>query len=135
MAFNCAVPPAATCGAGGVTLIDAKAMTLIVACVKLKMLLPAAAEHESSAEYVPNFVSGPVETEPEPERLACVGIPSLAVIEHCVGGNDSGDAVAAGPHVSVAVAGVAEVTMTVAGEGVSVTQGGTLFVGHSAFAG
>jgi hypothetical protein len=50
VAVNCVVPPAATCGAGGVTLIDAKAMTLIVACVKLMMLLPAAAEHESCAE-------------------------------------------------------------------------------------
>src|ERR1700721_746461 len=115
MAFNCAVPPAATCGPGGVTLIDAKAMTLIVACVKLMMLLPAAAEHESSAEYVPNFVSGPVETEPEPERLPCVGIPSLAVIEHCVGGNESGTGVAAGPHVSVGVAGLAEGTRPGAG--------------------
>ena len=50
MAVNCVVPPAATCGAAGVTLIEASAMTLIVACVKLAMLLPAAAVHESSAE-------------------------------------------------------------------------------------
>ena len=69
MAVNCAVPAAANCGAGGVTLIDAKAMTLIVACVKLEMLLPAAAKHMSCAEYVPSFVSGPVAAEPEPDRL------------------------------------------------------------------
>ena len=50
VAVNCVVPPAATCGVGGVTLIDAKAMTLIVACVKLEMLLPAAAVHMSCAE-------------------------------------------------------------------------------------
>ena len=50
MAVNCVVPPAATCGACGITAIDANAMTLIVACVKLMMLLPAAAEHESCAE-------------------------------------------------------------------------------------
>jgi hypothetical protein len=72
VAVNCVVPPAATCGAGGVTLIDAKAMTFTVACVKLMMLLPAAAEHESSAEYVPSLVSGPVATEPEPDRLPCI---------------------------------------------------------------
>ena len=72
MAVNWVVAPAATCGAGGVTLIDAKAMTLIVACVKLEMLLPAAAEHESSAEYVPSLVSGPVATEPEPDRFPSI---------------------------------------------------------------
>jgi hypothetical protein len=47
VAVNCVVPPAATCGAGGVTLIDASAMTFTMACVKLVMLLPAAAEHMS----------------------------------------------------------------------------------------
>jgi hypothetical protein len=61
--------------------------------------------------------------------------PSLAMIEHCVGGNDSGKAVVAGPQVSVAAPGLPALIMTVAGEGVSVTQGGTLFVGHPAFAG
>ncbi len=77
----------------------------------------------------------PVETEPEPETVAGVrNVPSLAEIEHCVGGNDKGNAVAAGPQFSVAAAGLAELKVTVAGEGVSVTQGGTLFVGHSAFA-
>jgi hypothetical protein len=57
------------------------------------------------------------------------------MIEHCVGGNDNGNAVAAGPQVSVAVPGLAALMTTVAGEGVSVTHGGTFFVGHSAFAG
>lgn len=47
VAVNCVVPPAATCGAAGVTLIDASAMTFTVACVTLVMLLPAAAEHMS----------------------------------------------------------------------------------------
>jgi hypothetical protein len=47
VAVNCVVPPAATCGAGGVTPMDASAMTFTVACVKLVMLLPAAAEHVS----------------------------------------------------------------------------------------
>ena len=40
MAVNCVVPPAATCGAGGVTLIEASAMTftvpLAVAAVQAK---------------------------------------------------------------------------------------------------
>jgi hypothetical protein len=137
VALNCVVPPAATCGMAGVTLIDASAMTFAVACVKLLMLLPAAAEHMSCAEYVPSVVSGPVEMEPEPDRLPSVDLndPSLAEIEHCVGGYDSGYVVVAGPQVSVAAPGLVEVMMTVAGEGVSVTQGGTLFVGHSAFAG
>lgn len=77
----------------------------------------------------------PVETEPDPERLAGVrNVPSLAEIEHCVGGNDSGNAAAAGPQVSVAAAGLTEPMVRVAGEAVSVTQRGTLFVGHSAFA-
>ena len=40
----------------------------------------------------------------------------------------------AGPQLSVAAAGLTELSVTVAGEGVSVTQGGTLVVGHSAFA-
>ena len=80
-------------------------------------------------------MSVPVETVPEPETLAGVrNVPSLAEIEHCVGGNDSGNAVVAGPQFSVAAAGLAELKVTVAGDGVSVTQGGTLFVGHSAFA-
>ena len=47
VAVNCVVVPAGTCGACGVTAIDANAMTLIVACVKPVMLLPAAAEHTS----------------------------------------------------------------------------------------
>jgi hypothetical protein len=47
MAVNCVVPPAPTCGAGGVTLIEASAMTFTIACVKLVMLLPEAAEHMS----------------------------------------------------------------------------------------
>jgi hypothetical protein len=47
VAVNCVVPPAATCGAGGVTLIEDKAMTFTIACVKLEMLLPTAAEHMS----------------------------------------------------------------------------------------
>jgi len=47
MAVNCVAAPAATCGADGATLIDASAMTFTVACVKLVMLLPAAAEHMS----------------------------------------------------------------------------------------
>ena len=84
---------------------------------------------------MPSVVSVPVETVPEPETLAGVrNVPSLAEIEHCVGGYDRGNAVAAGPQVSVAAAGPAELKVTVAGDGVSVTQGGTLFVGHSAFA-
>ena len=47
MAVNCVVPPAGTCGVAGVTLIDASAMTFTIACVKLVMLLPAAAVHMS----------------------------------------------------------------------------------------
>lgn len=47
VAVNCVELPAAACGAGGVTLIDASAMTFTVACVKLVMLLPAAAVHIS----------------------------------------------------------------------------------------
>ena len=50
MAVSCVVPPAATCGVAGVTLIDVSAMTFTIACVKLMMLLPAAAEHMSCAE-------------------------------------------------------------------------------------
>lgn len=47
MAVNCVVPPAATCGACGVTLMEDKAMTFTIACEKLWMLLPAAAVHMS----------------------------------------------------------------------------------------
>ena len=47
MAVKCVVPPAPTCGAGGVTLIEASAMTFTIACVKLVIVLPAAAEHMS----------------------------------------------------------------------------------------
>jgi hypothetical protein len=50
VAVNCVAPPAATCGAAGVTLMEASAMTFTVACVKLVMLLPAAAEHISWTE-------------------------------------------------------------------------------------
>lgn len=83
VAFSCVVPPAATCGDAGVTLMDASAMTFTVACVKLVMLLPAAAEHMSCAEYVPSVVSVPVEMEPDPATLAGVtNVPSLAEIEH-----------------------------------------------------
>jgi hypothetical protein len=85
---------------------------------------------------VPNVVRVPVETEPEPPTLAGVkNVPSLAEIVHWAGGNDSGYAVVAGPQLSVAPAALVELMITVAGVGVSVTQGGTLFVGHSPFGG
>jgi hypothetical protein len=47
VAVNCVEPAAATCGAAGVTSIDASAITFTIACVKLVMLLPAAAVHMS----------------------------------------------------------------------------------------
>lgn len=74
--------------------------------------------------------------EPEPVTLAGVrNVPSLAEIEHCAAGKDRGKAAVAGPQVSVAATGPAELKVTVAGVGVRETQGGTLVVGHSAFAG
>ena len=50
VAVNCVEAPAATWGNGGVTAIDAKAMTFTVACVKLVMLLPGVAVQVSCAE-------------------------------------------------------------------------------------
>ena len=50
MAVNWVEPPAATCGAAGVTLMDTRAITFTVACVKLVMLLPGAAAQVSCAE-------------------------------------------------------------------------------------
>ena len=49
VAVNCVEVPAGTWGDDGVTAIDAKAMTFTVACVKLVMLLPAAAVQVSCA--------------------------------------------------------------------------------------
>lgn len=138
VAVNCVEVPAATWGDAGVTAIDAKAMTFTVACVKLVMLLPAAAVQVSCAEKVPTVVSGPVDAESLPDTAAPVGkkvVPSLAESVHCAAGNDSGKAAVAGPHVNVAAAGAAELSVTVAGEAVSVSHGGTFFVGHSALGG
>lgn len=82
------------------------------------------------------MVSAPVETEPEPNTVAGVRkVPSLAEREHCAGANDKGNAGVAEAQVNVAAAGLAELNVTMAGVGVSVTQGGTLVVGHSPLGG
>ena len=70
---------------------------------------------------------------PEPDTPACArNVPSLADSEHCAGAKDNGKVGVAGPQVKVAAAGLAELSVTVVGVGVSATHGGTLVVGHSA---
>ena len=64
----------------GPTLIADSCMTPTIVCTKLVIVLAAALEQTSCAEYVPTWLSAPVDTEPlAPAKvIGVVKVPSLA---------------------------------------------------------